>query len=62
MSGIMDILTKSSTKLKIKRYQSHKFCYDTQNNSVVEYDPDKEVEWLKRGRNRYSKNRKRFNG
>lgn len=49
MSGIMDVLTKSSTKLKIKRYQSHKFCYDTQNNSVIEYDPDKEVEWSKKG-------------
>lgn len=49
MSGIMDTLAKSSAKLKIKRYQSHKFCYDTTNKSVIEYEPDKEVEWLRRG-------------
>ena len=50
MSGIMDTFIKaSSTKLDIKRYQSHKFCYDTQENSVIEYDADKEVEWENKG-------------
>lgn len=49
MSGIMEALAKTSNKIKIKRYQSHKFCYDTQDSSVIEYEPDKEVEWLKQG-------------
>lgn len=32
-----------------KRYQSHKFCYDTSSNGVIEYDKDREVKWLKIG-------------
>lgn len=45
MNGIMETLVEATKKLHGKRYQSHKFCYDTQQNSVVEYDSNKEVEW-----------------
>ena len=47
MNGIMDSLEEATKKLRGKRYQSHKFCYDSLKNSVVEYEQDKEVEWQK---------------
>lgn len=47
--GIIDTLEESTKKVKGKRYQSHKFCYDTMNNSVITYDADREVEWEQYG-------------
>ena len=49
MDGIMDTLEQATKKLHGKRYQSHKFCYDTANNSVIEYDADQEVNWKEYG-------------
>ena len=49
MDGIMDTLERATKKLNGKRYQSHKFCYDTANNSVIEYDADQEVNWKEYG-------------
>lgn len=50
MQGVMDSLVKATEKTGGKRYQSHKFCYDHDNNSVIEYDEDKKnVEWLEFG-------------
>ncbi|MBO6179847.1 MAG: hypothetical protein J6O04_11765 [Selenomonadaceae bacterium] len=49
MNGIMDTLEQATKKLHGKRYQSHKFCYDTANNSVIEYDADQEVNWKEYG-------------
>ena len=45
LNGIMDTFIEVTKKVHGKRYQSHKFCYDTSSNSVVEYDADQEVEW-----------------
>ena len=45
MNGIMDILVEATKKLHGRRYKSHKFCYDVQQNSVIEYDRNQEVEW-----------------
>lgn len=49
LNGIMDTFIEVTKKVQSKRYQSHKFCYDTSNNSVVEYDADQEVEWEEYG-------------
>ncbi|WP_455048219.1 hypothetical protein [Mitsuokella sp.] len=46
MNGIMDTLARATHG---KRYQSHKFCYDIESNGVIEYDRDREIEWLKAG-------------
>ncbi len=40
---------EATKKLHGKRYQSHKFCYDTINNSVIEYEADQEVTWQEFG-------------
>ena len=53
MNGIMDTLVEATQKLHGKRYQSHKFCYDTNNNSVIEYDADQEVTWKEYGENEH---------
>lgn len=45
----MDTLVEATKKLHGKRYQSHKFCYDTINNSVIEYEADQEVSWKEFG-------------
>lgn len=45
----MDTLVEATKKLHGKRYQSHKFCYDTINNSVIEYEADQEVTWKEFG-------------
>lgn len=49
LNGIMDTFIEVTKKVHGKRYQSHKFCYDTSSNSVVEYDADQEVEWEEYG-------------
>lgn len=49
MAGIMDKIVEATKKLHGKRYQSHKFCYDTNDNSVIEYDAEQEIEWEEYG-------------
>lgn len=44
MEGVIDTLVKATVKTTSgKRYNSHRFCYDTPNNSVIEYEPDHEA-------------------
>ena len=62
MNGVMDTFIEATKKLHSKRYQSHKFCYDTQNNSVVEYDSDQEVEWEEYGESEHIKKAKDLTG
>lgn len=62
MNGVMDTFIEATKKLHGKRYQSHKFCYDTQNNSVVEYDSDHEVEWEEYGESEHIKKAKDLTG
>ena len=41
----MDKLVESTKALHGRRYLSHKFCYDVEQNSIIEYDPEREVKW-----------------
>lgn len=57
-NGIMDSFIKATKKVHVKRYQSHKFCYDIHNNSIVEYDAGQEVEWEEYGESEHIKKAK----
>lgn len=46
MEGIIDTLVKATEKKRGRRYKSHKFCYDTANNGVIEYDLEREAKPL----------------
>lgn len=49
MEGVIDTLVKATVKKHGKRYQSHKFCYDSADNGVIEYDIERKAEPLEYG-------------
>lgn len=42
MDGVMDAIVSETSG---RRFQTHKFCYDTTGSSVIAYDNDEDVQW-----------------
>lgn len=47
MPGIMDVLAKEMPHGE--RYRTHKICYDTADNNIIEYEQEAEVTWKEYG-------------
>lgn len=56
MDGILDTLCQATKGLHSERYQSHKFCYDSDHGSVVEYEKEREVQWKEWGETEHFRN------